>query len=51
MKRSALPALARFLRGDVRGSLFVSLQTMTKDVNLDRSLNADRGSFVTQEKK
>jgi hypothetical protein len=34
LKRSVLPALARFLRGDARGSLFVSLQTMTKDVNL-----------------
>ena len=51
MKRPAPPALARFLRGGVRGSLFVSLQTMTKDVNLDRSLNADCGSFATQGEK
>jgi hypothetical protein len=51
MKRPALPALARFLRGDVGGSLFVSLQTVTKDVNRDRCPNAGRGSFATQGEK
>jgi hypothetical protein len=50
MERAAASVLARFLRGNVRRSLFVSLQTMTKDVNLDRSLN-DRGFFTTQGEK
>ena len=29
-------------------ALFVPLLTATKEVNLDRSRNADRGSFATQ---
>lgn len=50
VERAAASVLARFLRGNVRRSLFVSLRTMTKDVNLDRSLN-DRGFFTTQGEK
>src|ERR1700719_2418573 len=51
MERTAPRVLARFLRGVVRRSLFVSLHTMTKDVNLDRPLDANRGSFATQGEK
>ena len=50
VERAAASVLARFLRGNVRRSLFVSLRTMTKDVNLDRSLN-DRGFFTTPRRK
>jgi hypothetical protein len=42
------PLLAHFLRGNVRGSPLVQSRVRPKGINLDRSLDDDRGSFATQ---